>query len=246
MTGEGKVAVVTGGAVRVGRALSEGLATAGYRVAVNYRGSADSAVEVVDAIRSAGGDAIAVRADVTAAADVDSLVSTTFEAYGRIDLLVNNAAVFERRAFLDLDDEHWRRTLAVNLEAPLRVGLAVARRMWEAGSGRIVNICGTVGIHPAGDYTAYCVSKSGLDTLTRCMAEALAPRVQVNGVAPGAILFPDGTSEGERREVLARVPAGHVGCPDDVIAAVLFFAEAPDYITGTILPVDGGASLSKG
>lgn len=246
MEGEAKVAVVTGGAVRVGRALSVGLAGAGYRVVVNFRGSDDAAREVVDIIRSAGGEALAVRADVTVAADVDGLVHATLDAFDRIDLLVNNAAMFERRSFLDLDVEHWRRTLAVNLDAPMQVGLAVARRMWESGSGRIVNICGTVGIHPVGEYPAYCVSKSGLDTLTRCMAQALAPRVQVNGVAPGAVLFPDGTSDEDRRQVLDRVPAGHAGRPEDVVAAVLFFAEAPDYITGTILPVDGGASLSEG
>ncbi len=118
--------------------------------------------------------------------------------------------------------------------------------MWEQGRGRIINICGTVGIEPRGDYVPYCVSKTGLDTLTRACAEALAPRVQVNGIAPGAILFPEGTSEEEQARVLARVPAGKIGDPTDVAAAVSFFAGAPDYVTGTILPVDGGVSVHGG
>jgi pteridine reductase len=232
---------VTGGAVRVGRAISEALAAAGYHVALNYHASASAAEEVVGAIQAAGGAATAMQADVTDAGACEELVRQA-AGLGPLRLLVNNAAIFEQRPFLDLDSETWRRHLDLNLEAPFRLIRLVGRRMWDQGGGRVVNICGTVGIEPRGDYTAYCVAKRGLDELTRCAATALAPRVQVNGIAPGAIIFPDGTAADERARILSRVPAGVTGAPADIAQVVGFLATAPDYITGTILPVDGGVS----
>ena len=237
-----QIALVTGGAVRVGRAISQALANDGYHVVVNYHRSAADAESLVEEIAAAGGSATAVQADVTEADACTRLVEES-AARGALAVLVNNAAIFERRAFLELDDQSWERHLRLNLEAPYRLSLLAGRRMWEQGRGRIINICGTVGIEPRGDYVPYCVSKNGLDTLTRGCAEALAPRVQVNGIAPGAILFPEGTLEDEQARVLARVPAGRIGAPSDVAAAVSFFAAAPEYVTGTILPVDGGASV---
>lgn len=236
------VALVTGGAVRLGRAISEALAAIGYQVVVNYLESENEAAEVVDTIRAAGGRATSFRADVTDGDACRDLVERSSEL-GPLSVLVNNAALFERRAFLDLDDDIWQRHLRLNLEAPYRLSLLAGRRMWEAGRGRIVNICGTVGIEPRGDYGPYCVAKRGLDELTRCCAEALAPRVQVNGVAPGAILFPMGTDSAEQQRILGRVPAGRTGSPEDIAAVVCFLATAPDYVTGTVLPVDGGVSV---
>ncbi len=236
------VALVTGGAVRVGRAISEALAATGYHVVVNYYESARAATEVVETIQGRGGSAAAVRADVTDADACRRLVDRAGEL-GPVTVLVNNAALFERRAFLDLDDDIWQRHLRLNLEAPYRLSLLVGRQMWSRGHGRIVNICGTVGIEPRGDYGPYCVAKRGLDELTRCCAEALAPRVQVNGIAPGAILLPSGTDAAEQQRILGRVPAGRIGSPEDIAAVVCFLATAPDYVTGTVLPVDGGVSV---
>lgn len=232
--------------MRVGRAISARLARDGFAVAVNYCRSGEAAESLVAELAAQGGRALAVRADITDPGEVDLLVGRVEEQLGPIDLLVNNAAIFERRGFLELRDEDWTRHVRLNLEAPFRLCRRIGATMWDRGRGRIVNICGTVGIQPPGQYAPYCVSKAGLDVLTRCVAEALAPRVQVNGVAPGAILFPEATTEQERREVLSRVPAGRTGAPEDIAAAVAFFADAPDYVTGTILPVDGGASLVTG
>lgn len=238
------VALVTGGAVRLGAAISRALAADGYAVAVNYHRSEEEATTLVNEILDAGGRAAAFPADITAAGERDQLVEAVENRLGPIDLLVNNAAIFESRPFLEIDDDLWRRHLALNLEAPMYLSLRIGGRMRARGAGRIVNICGTVGIEPLGEYTAYCIAKSGLDTLTRCAAEALAPEVQVNGVAPGAILFPEGTPEAERRRILERVPMRRTGVPDELAAVVLMLAGAPDYVTGTIIPVDGGASLS--
>jgi NAD(P)-dependent dehydrogenase (short-subunit alcohol dehydrogenase family) len=236
------VALVTGGAVRVGRAISLALANIGYHVAVNYLESGADADDVVAAIRASGGVATAIQGDVTDPDVCRNLVDSA-ASLGPLRLLVNNAAVFERRPFLDLDDDIWARHLRLNLEAPYRLSLLAGRVMWDAGRGRIVNICGTVGIEPRGEYGPYCVAKRGLDELTRCCAEALAPRVQVNGIAPGAILFPAGTDAAEQERIVARVPAGSTGAPADVAAVACFLATAPDYVTGTILPVDGGVAV---
>lgn len=241
-----RVALVTGGAVRVGREISTALARAGFRLAVNYHDSGEDAHALVDELAVDGMEARCFQADITDRPSAEGMLEQVFASFGGVDLLVNNAAVFERCGFLDLDEATWRRHLALNLEAPFWLSQMVAEAMLAGDGGRIVNICGTVGIEPLGDYVPYCVAKSGLDTLTRCLAAALAPRIQVNGVAPGAILFPEGTRDEDRRAVLERIPAGRVGSPADVAAAVVFLADAPEYITGTILPVDGGASLVTG
>lgn len=237
------VALVTGGAIRVGAAISSRLARSGFRVAVNYNGSDAAAQDLVDELRSDGFEAMAVQADISDADQAERLVRQAVSEMGRLDVLVNNAAIFERREYLEVDLEMWNRTLGVNLMGAVHTSQVAARLMWEAGQGRIINICGTAGVGPPGAYAPYCVSKAGLDMLTRAMAQALAPRVQVNGVAPGTVMFPEGTPEEERAKVIRRIPAGHVGSPEDVAAAVEFLAGAPAYITGTIVTVDGGASL---
>ena len=237
------VALVTGGGVRVGRAIAAALASSGYRLVVNYHTSAEAAADLLERVSAAGGEGIAVQADVADRAQVDRLLDEALEAYSRVDLLVNNAAIFDERPFLEVDDDLWRRTLAVNLTGPFYVAQAAGKVMAAAGSGRIVNICGTAGISPVGDYAPYCVAKAGVDMLTRCMAEALAPDIQVNGVAPGTVLFPEGTSVEDQRRVVERIPGGTIGRPEDIADAVCFLARAPDYMTGTIITVDGGAGL---
>ncbi len=231
--------------MRVGRAISMGLHAAGYRVVINYNTSTAEAEALVRDIVDDGGAAIAVGADVSRRDDVAGLLDAVRDEYGRVDLVVNNAAIFEQRSFLDTDDELWRRTLEVNLHGPFHVAQGAARMMLQGAGGRIINICGTAGVSPMGNYAAYCVAKAGLDTLTRCMAQALAPHIQVNGVAPGTVLFPEQTSAAERRAVVDQIPAGGIGTPADIAAAVCFLAAAPDYITGTIVTVDGGASLAS-
>lgn len=239
------VALVTGGAVRVGCAISRALADAGYRLLVNYHSSAVEAEELRDELLAAGGEVIAVQADVSERSQVTRMLETALQQYGRVDLVVNNAAIIDECGFLQVDDDRWGRTMKVNLDGPFYVAQAAARVMADAGGGRIINICGTAGVSPIGDYAPYCAAKAGLDMLTRCMAQALAPDIQVNGVAPGTVLFPEGTPEGDRQRVLAQIPGGAIGRPEDIADAVRFLASAPDYITGTIIAVDGGASLGS-
>jgi NAD(P)-dependent dehydrogenase (short-subunit alcohol dehydrogenase family) len=210
---------------------------------VNYHTSATATQTLVDQIREGGGDCISVQADVADRPQVDRLLDATLEKYGGIDVLVNNAAIFDERPFLEVDDDLWQRTLAVNLTGSFNVAQATARVMERGRRGHIINICGTAGISPIGDYAPYCVAKAGVDMLTRCMAEALAPHIQVNGVAPGTVLFPEGTTQEEQRRVIERIPGGAIGRPEDIAEAVCFLAGAPTYMTGTIIAVDGGAGL---
>jgi pteridine reductase len=239
----GEVALVTGGAVRVGRAITRALGNSGYRVVVNYHSSSAAAEDLLEEMRGDGVEATAVRADVRDRDEVERLMDTVRDRYGRLDVVVNNAAVFDERPFLEVDDDLWRDTLDVNLNGPFYVAQSAARLMSAQGGGRIINICGTAGVSPVGDYAPYCVAKAGLDMLTRCMAQALAPTIQVNGVAPGTVLFPDGTSDDHRRRVIAQIPGGAIGRPEDIADAVCFVATAPDYLTGAIITVDGGTSL---
>jgi NAD(P)-dependent dehydrogenase (short-subunit alcohol dehydrogenase family) len=239
---EGQVALVTGGAVRVGRAISLALAREGCGVAVNYLTSRRAAEETVREIRTLGAEAVPLRADVSRPADARRLVADTLRRLGGLDLLVNNAAVFLRTPLPRATAAQWDRLLGVNLRGPFLVSQAAARAMARGGGGRIVNIGDVGGVRPWPGYIPYCVSKAGLLMLTRALAVALAPSIQVNCVAPGAVLLPEGFPRRARRRLRREVPMGREGEPRDVAAAVLFFATSPRYITGQVLFVDGGAT----
>lgn len=238
----GRVALVTGGAIRLGRAIALALGREGCQVAVNYHRSSAAARTMVQELHALGVEARALRADVSRPADVRRLVRETLRHFGRLDLVVNNAAVFFRTPLERITPARWDRVLAVNLRGPFLVSQAAARAMRRAGRGRIINIADVGGIRAWPSYIPYCVSKAGLLMLTRGLALALAPRVQVNCVAPGTVLLPDDASPALRRRLRREVPMGREGEPADVAAAVIFFATCPSYITGQVLFVDGGVS----
>jgi 3-oxoacyl-[acyl-carrier protein] reductase/pteridine reductase len=225
----GQVALVTGGALRLGRAISLALAREGCHLAVNYLRSKPAALATAGEIRALGVEAAAIRADVAQPSEVKRLLAETVRRFGRLDLLVNNAGIFFRTPLAETTPAQWDRLLGVNLRGPFLLSQAAARVMERSG-GRIVNI---------GDV---CVSKAGLLMLTRALALALAPRIQVNCVAPGAVLLPEGFPKHLRRRLRREVPMGREGDPADVASAVLFFATAPSYITGQVLFVDGGVT----
>ncbi len=238
----GRVALVTGGGIRLGRAMSLALAREGCHVAVNYHRSRDAAAATAKEIRALGVDAVALRADVAKPGQVGRLVSDTVRRFGRLDLLVNNAGIFFRTPFAEITQAQWDRILAVNLRGPFLCCQAAATAMLSAGGGRIVNIGDVAAVRAWPSYIPYCVSKAGLLMLTRALALALAPRIQVNCVAPGAVLLPEDFPPRLGRRLRSEVPMGREGDPADVAAAVLFFATAPSYITGQVLFVDGGVT----
>ena len=236
-----KIALVTGGAVRLGRAISLELARAGYDVAVNYRRSAAAARETVAAIAALGVRGVGIRADVADPAQARRLVAETVRRLGRLDLLVNNAGVFGRTPWQSITPADFDRFIAVNLRGAFFCSQAAARAMARRG-GRIVNLADVGAERAWPGYIPYAISKAGVVMLTRGLAAALAPRIQVNAVGPGAVLLPEGFPREARNRLRAKIPMGRLGHPDDVAAAVRFFATCPSYITGQILYVDGGAT----
>jgi NAD(P)-dependent dehydrogenase (short-subunit alcohol dehydrogenase family) len=238
----GQVAVVTGGGVRLGRAIGLALAREGCAVAVNYLRSKEAAARTVGEIRALGVEALPIRADVSKASEVRKLVSRIVRRFGRLDLLVNNAAVFFRTPLAETTTAQWDRLLDVNLRGPFLCSQAAAKVMLGGRGGRIVNIGDAAAVRAWPAYIPYCVSKAGLVMLTKALALALAPRIQVNCVAPGAVLLPEGFPPRLRRRLRREVPMGREGDPADVAEAVVFFTTAPSYITGQVLFVDGGVT----
>lgn len=236
-----RVALVTGGAVRLGRAISLGLAEAGYDLAVHFRTSREAAHDAVRAAEALGRRALAVKADLADAAAPAALLATVGDAFGRLDLLVNSAASFDEGALEDVDADRWDAVMALNVRAPHLLVRAAAPLLRQA-RGAVVNLVDLSAVQPWTGYPAHAVSKAALAHLTRIQARALAPDVRVNGVAPGAVLPPQ-DFPAERLEALrARTPLGTLGTPEDVVRAVLYLASAP-FVTGEILTVDGGRLL---
>lgn len=237
----GKVALVTGGAARVGRAIALALAREGADVAIGYLHSSAAARTTVRELHTQGVRAVALRADLGKPAEARRLVAQAVTRLGRLDVLVNNAALFFRTPLLDTTPAQFDRLIAVNLRGAFFCAQAGARAMRKRG-GRIINIADVGAVRAWPGYVPYGISKAGVVMLTKGLAAALAPAIQVNAVGPGVVLLPEGFPRESRRRIAARIPMGRYGEPSDVAAAVCFFAACPDYITGQILFVDGGAS----
>jgi 3-oxoacyl-[acyl-carrier protein] reductase/pteridine reductase len=237
----GKSALVTGGARRIGRGIALALAAAGADVAITYRNSGREAAQTAGEIELLGCRALAVECDVRSEASVRRAIAATTGCFGRLDLVVNNAAVFPSVPLERTGLEEWDAVFETNARGPFlvaREGLAALR----AVQGRIVNIGSLGGIHAWAGHGPYCASKAALHMLTQAMAKAFAPEVSVNCVAPGWIEFDEG-SGGEAARFAAKTPMRRNGTVDDVAQAVLFFATGPRFVTGQILVVDGGLGL---
>ncbi len=238
----GKTALVTGGAVRVGRAIALALAERGARVAITYRSSADAALDTVADLRRCGTDAVAVPCDQRRPEQVTEAVRQVEAELGPADLLVNSAAIFERTPLEEASLEDWDSHLEVNLRGPWLFCQAVGPAMRARGEGAIINLVDIAAERPFTGYLPYSASKAGLVALTRGLARALAPQVRVCGIAPGAVLWPEDYPEEQKAALVEKTPLRRAGTAEDVAAAVVFLAESP-FVTGVILPVDGGRSL---
>jgi len=239
----GRVVLVTGAARRVGRAIALRLADAGCRLGVHYLRSEREAQALAGECRAAGTEAEVFAADLADAEAVRRLPEQVLSRFGRLDVLINSASVFERMTLDEFDEFEWERTLAINLTAPMLLTYA-AREALRAAGGRVINLCDAALVRPAPDRLAYVVSKGALQTLTRALSRALAPTVNVVGIAPGAVAWPESYDEATRVRLTRSIPLGRVGAPEDVAAAVHFVLSAGDYITGSIIPVDGGRHLA--
>jgi pteridine reductase len=237
----GKTALVTGGGRRVGRALALALAEAGADVVVNYHRSAAEAADTVRDIERLGRRALALPADVADPEQVRGLVEATLAAFGRLDILVNNASRFDRAPLAEITPDDWDRVLGVNLKGPFLLAQAAADAL-RAARGTIVNIIDLSALQPWPSYIPHAVSKAGLLHLTRCLARALAPQVRVNAIAPGTVLPPDDFDGTDNAGGVDRRALERAGTPADVARALRYLVEN-DFVTGEVLVVDGGRML---
>jgi NAD(P)-dependent dehydrogenase (short-subunit alcohol dehydrogenase family) len=240
----GASALITGGAKRVGKGIALALAKHNAQVAISYQTSSKEAEKTVNELQALGAKALAVAADVSKAQAVDHLIKTVQKTFGSIDILVNNAAIFEETPFDRLTEKEWDRHLEINLKGTFLCARAVSEVMRKQGRGKIINIADWSGIRPYKDYLPYCVSKAGVIALTKALALELAPMIQVNCICPGPILLPETYGEKERKAIIQETPLARLGSPEDIAAAVLFFIQGSDFVTGAILPVDGGRLIA--
>jgi pteridine reductase len=241
---KGKVALVTGAGKRVGQAIAFALAERGAAVAIHYRSSREGAESAAATIIKGGGNAQIFGADLESVADIERMTAAVIEAFGRIDVLVNSASVFYRKSIEDLTERDWDLNLDTNLKAPFFLSKFAGREMKRRGAGKIVNIGDWAGIRPYNNYLPYTVSKSGLIGLTRALAKALAPEVQVNCVALGPVMPPDDYDPAEIETLRKATLTKTIGSPGDVARAVLFLCEGTDFATGSTLMLDGGRLLN--
>jgi pteridine reductase len=236
-----RVALVTGGAVRIGRALSLGLAEAGFDVVVHYNTSGGPAREVEKKIAGLGRRAFLAPGDVSEAGDIARIAGQVERELGRLDVLVNSASNFHSTPVMEVTPAEWDQVMAVNLRAPFLLAQAAAPLLQQS-RGCIVNVLDLSAVQPWTSYPHHSVAKAGLLHLTRVLAKAMAPHVRVNAVAPGTVLPPDDFDAEALERERRRTPLGTLGTPQDVVRTVLFLQSSP-FITGEMILVDGGQHL---
>ena len=242
---EGKAVLITGAARRVGAAIVRTLHGAGARIAIHHRASgadADALAAGLNALRP--GSAILLQADLLDTARLPRLVDATLAAFGRLDVLVNNASSFYATPVGTITESQWDDLLGTNLKAPLFLSQAAAPAL-RASEGLILNIVDIHGLRPLKGFPVYSPAKAGLVMLTHALARELAPRVRVNAIAPGPVLFPEsGLTEEKKTDIIDRTLLKRRGSPQDIANAALFFAADAPYVTGQVLAIDGGRSTN--
>jgi pteridine reductase len=239
----GRTAIVTGGAVRLGRQLALALAERGVRVGLHYGTSEDAARVTADEINQLGSEALLINADLRDLRELRAIVARTAEHFGQVDILVNNAGVFEPGDVADTTAENWDKHFDINLKAPFFLSQVFAAHLGKDRQAHIVNIADWRGTHPDGHHIAYTLAKAALVSMTRSLALALAPQIQVNAIAPGAILPPPGKDESYLDQLAQHIPLRRHGSPLAVARAMLYLLES-DFVTGEVIHVTGGQELA--
>ena len=241
----GKVALITGSARRIGAVIAKQLHQAGADVVIHYRHSADDAIALQQTLnRLRQNSCFLVQGDLLHIEQFPRMIQDIIDQTARLDILVNNASSFYPTPIGQITEQDWEDLMGSNLKAPLFLSQAACNHLKAAG-GCIINIVDIHGIRPMKAYPVYSSAKAGLVMLTQSLARELAPDVRVNGVAPGAIIWPENQGEQTPDEIINRIALKRQGSPEDIAKAVLFLAKDADYITGHIIPVDGGRLLNQ-
>jgi len=241
----GKAVLVTGGARRVGAEIARTLHAAGAQVGVHYHRSAPDAAALLAALNGErAGSAIGIAADLLDTAQLPRIIEALLAAFGRLDVLVNNASTFYPTPVGAITSAHWDDLLGTNLKAPLFLSQAAAPAL-RATQGLIINLADIHGQRPLRHHVTYSIAKAGLVMLTRSLARELAPEVRVNAIAPGPVMWPvGGADEALKAEIVARTALKRPGSPRDVALAARYFAVDAPFVTGQVLAVDGGRSVA--
>lgn len=237
----GRVALVTGGAHRLGKATALALGQAGVRVVVHYNRSATQAQTTLNELHALGTEAFAIAGNLAIVAEAEHVVDRAVEQWGRLDLLVNNAGIWGATPIGTVTEERWDELINTNLRSMFFISQRAAPSL-RAARGAIVNIADVGVLRPWRNYTPYLVSKGGVVTLTEALARDLAPEVRVNAIAPGPVLLPDNWTNEQAERTIRTIPLHRLGSAEDIAQAVLYLAQA-EYVTGVVLPVDGGQRL---
>jgi pteridine reductase len=244
MTDKRKVALVTGGAKRVGRAIVERLAAGGFDGVFTYLSSEAEARDLQGSLAARGATFVSVRADLThPEAACEAITSAVAASFDRLDVLVNSASLYQKATLEDTTLEMTRRLWAIHAESPILLCQKFASLLRKS-RGSVINMVDLLAEKPWPQYLAYCASKAALWNLTLSLARSLAPEVTVNAIAPGVVEWPPGYPEAEREKYLKRVPLGRAGTPADVADAIHFLCTTGRYITGQIIHLDGGRSIT--
>jgi pteridine reductase len=241
----GKVALVTGAARRIGAAICRCLHADGANVVVHYRDSADDAMALCDELNAIRPDsAMSIQADLADTERLPGLIAATTGWHGTLDILINNASRFYPTPIGEISEDNWNDLVGANLKAPLFLSQAAVQALRKS-HGVIINIVDIHSQRPLRDHAVYGSSKAGLAMLTRSLAKDLAPEIRVNGVSPGAIMWPEaGLSDETKRTILEQIPAGRAGDASDIAGCVLYLVRDATYVTGQIIAVDGGRSIA--
>lgn len=241
----GKVVLITGGARRVGAAITRRLHAAGANVVIHYNTSATEAHALRDSLNALRRDsAIAVSCDLLDVSVIDGLVHSTIARFGRLDVLINNASTFYATPVGSITLAQWDDLIGTNLRAPVFLAQAAAPSL-TVSDGLLLNIVDIHGMRPLRHHPVYSAAKAGLIMLTQSLARELAPRVRVNAIAPGPVLFPEsGLTEEMRQSIIDKTLLKRQGSPEDIARAALYFASEAPYVTGQVLAVDGGRSAN--
>jgi pteridine reductase len=238
-----KIVLITGGAVRVGRAISLDLSKAGAVIFCQYHSSGDSAQSLKDEIEREGGRIQIFQSDLSIIKNIDHTVKAAVDAFGRIDVLVNNAALFYKTPLGEAKEKDWNTLHNLNLKAPFFLSQAVSRHMLKQKSGKIINIGDAGAETPFPAYLPYSITKAGIINMTKGLAKALAPHIQVNCINPGPVMFPEDYSREDKEYSINQTLLKREGSAEDIAATVRFLLEGSDFITGAIIPVDGGRQV---
>ena len=238
--------MITGGARRIGAELVKHLHRSGMRIILHYCNSERDAQLLAQELNAARAESVqTLQGDLTEYSTIPGLIAQARACFNRLDVLINNASLFCPTRVDEIDEDIWEKLVGINLKAPLYLTQAIAPHL-KAVRGCIINIVDIHSERPLKGHPVYSISKAGLAMLTRSMARELAPEIRVNGIAPGAILWPEAEHDiSVRQEIISRTALKHEGKPGDIADAALFLIKHADYITGQIIPVDGGRTLSN-